>query len=163
MSWSGTGRPYIHAVRGMMVLCAVLGPVNRAQGQVTQLSNLAFGTILTGSTSSVSTTSGKAAEWKAHESLSLSTSVSFSLPTALTRAGGGGSMPVTFCSTCAVYRINTNNPVGGTTFNPASGTSLLLSVASDIYIWLGASVSPPLNQAAGSYSASVVVTVTNLL
>ncbi|HXC25289.1 MAG TPA: hypothetical protein VNU46_05185 [Gemmatimonadaceae bacterium] len=154
---------HLRAVRGLVMLVATLIAGHRAQAQVTKLSDLSFGTILTGSTSAVAVTSGNAAEWKAHEGLSVSTSITFSLPTALTRTGGGGTIPLTFCSTCAVYHTNTNNPSGGTTFNPASGTNIAVSIASDIYIWLGASVSPPLNQKAGSYSASVTLTVASLL
>jgi hypothetical protein len=32
-----------------------------------------------------------------------------------------------------------------------------------VYVWLGASVSPPINQKAGTYSATVVLTTTGML
>lgn len=143
-----------------LIVCT-LSVANVAPAQVTKLNDLAFGTILTGSTSTVTLTSGKAAQWKSHLGLAVSTSFTFSLPTAMTRTGGG-SIPLTFCSTCAA-RSTTNNPSGATTFNPSSGTSTLVSANSDMYIWLAASVNPPLNQTAGSYSASVTLTVTSLL
>ena len=153
----------VRAIGVETMLSAALGGIHSTQAQVTKQSDLSFGTILTGTTSTVSITSGNAAEWKAHEALSLSTSFSFTLPIALTRTGGGGSIPISFCSTCAAYHINVNNPSGSTTFNPATGTNITISIASDIYIWLVASVSPPLNQPAGTYSASAVLTVTKLL
>jgi hypothetical protein len=156
-------RRIVRAIGGATLLSATLGWIHNAEAQVTKQSDLSFGTILTGRTSTVSITSGNAAEWKAHEGLSLSTSLTFTLPNALTRTGGGGSIPISFCSTCAAYHTNVNNPSGGTTFNPATGANITISIASDIYVWLGASVNPPLNQPAGTYSATVVLTVNSLL
>jgi hypothetical protein len=72
-------------------------------------------------------------------------------------------MPVTFCSTCGVYRINNSNPAGGTAFNPNNALILTVVLLSDIYIWVGGSVSPPLAQTPGSYSGTMVVTVIPLL
>jgi hypothetical protein len=72
-------------------------------------------------------------------------------------------MPITFCSTCAVYKAGSTNPAGGTAFNPNSGTGLVLAVLTDLYIWLGASVSPPLNQKPGTYTGTIVFTVAGLL
>jgi hypothetical protein len=163
MKWRTVYRRIVRAIGVATVLSVILGGIHSVEAQVTKQSDLSFGTILTGRTSTVSITSGNAAEWKAHEGLSLSTSFSFTLPNALARTGGGGSIPISFCSTCAAYHTNVNNPSGSTTFNPASGTNIAISIASDIYVWLGASVNPPLNQPAGTYSATVVLTVTSLL
>ena len=155
-----------HALRALLVLGALIatgGVGTRASAQTTtKLNNLSFGTILTGTTSTVTLTSGNAAEWQYHQTLALVTSFTFTLPTAMTRTGGGGSIPLTFCSTCAAYRGTTNDPSGATTFNPASGTTTPVSL-SNVYVWLAASVTPPLNQPPGSYSASVTLTVAALL
>jgi hypothetical protein len=130
-----------------------------AASQVTKERDLAFGTVITGTTTSVSVTGTQSARWRIHVNLLSAGNFTLTLPTTLTRSGGGGSMSITFCSTCGVYRINNSNPVGGTTFNPANTQNFgLQALGANIYVWLGASVSPPLNQAAGSYSGTVVLT-----
>jgi hypothetical protein len=144
-------------VAGLLVLCAA-----PASAQVNAIRGLDFGTVITGTTTSISPSSAGAAQFHIYGILLLSGNISFTLPTTLVRAGGG-SMAVTYCSTCALYRVGTNNPVGATVFDPKVGTGLVVSLLSHIYIWLGASVSPPLNQVAGSYSGTVVITVAGLL
>jgi hypothetical protein len=132
-------------------------------GQVTTLSDLAFGTVVSGTTTSVAPTSASAASWRIHGSIGVAGVITITLPTSLARSGGGGSMPVSFCTTCAVYRVNNSNVSGGTTFNPNSLLVLTILVLSDLYIWLGGSVTPPLAQSPGSYTGTVVITVTPLL
>lgn len=127
---------------------------------VTLVNNLSFGTILSGSTTSVAYTDPRAAEWKVSSTLKLLNQVTFTLPTTLTRSDGK-TMSVTYCTTCAAYNTS-NSTSGATTFNPNTTYTIGLIALTPIYIWLGASVSPPLNQPAGTYSGSVVVTVAGL-
>jgi hypothetical protein len=131
-----------------------------ASGQVSTSRNLGFGTITSGTTTSVSKTSANAAQWSIHVPVSL---VGFQLTLPASLTGPGSAIPITFSSTDGVYRLNTNNPVGGTTFNPANFQSVVAALGANVYVWLGASVSPPLNQVPGSYSATVVLTTTGLL
>jgi hypothetical protein len=133
---------------------------SEAAGQVTTLRNLAFGTITSGTTTSVAKTSANAAQWRIHVPVSL-VGFQLTLPTSLT--GPGTAIPITFSSTDGVYRVNTNNPVGGTAFNPASFQTVAAALGANVYVWLGASVNPPLNQTPGTYSATVVLTTTGLL
>jgi len=134
------------------------GPV-RAQ-TVSTLSNLSFGTLIAGTTSSVIVTSPGAAQWQVTSTLKLLNQVTFTLPTTLTRAGGG-SMTVTYCTTCAGYSF-TNNPTSATLFNPNASYTITLVTFTPIYIWLGGSVSPPANQTPGTYTGSAVLTVIGL-
>src|SRR5689334_14930985 len=78
--------------------------------QVTKVRDLAFGTVITGTTTAVSVTGLNAAMWQIHVTLlaALGT-VSLTLPTSLARSGGGTAMPVTFCATCGRYRVNSSN------------------------------------------------------
>ena len=147
---------------GIAIAIALVIAPHTATGQVTTLSDLTFGTVITGTTTSVGATSASAANWRIHGSIGVAGIITLSLPSTLTRSGGG-SMPVSFCSTCARYRINNSNPAGGTTFDPNSLLILTIVLLSDLYIWLGGSVSPPLAQTPGSYSGTVVITVTPLL
>jgi hypothetical protein len=139
--------------------------VTSAKAQASRIQDLAFGTVITGTTTSASVTGPSAAEWRIHVSL-LSTLGSFTLtlPTTLTRSGGGASMPVSFCATCGRYTVNNSNVSGATTFNPSSTVTFsLLGVGSNVYVWLGGSVSPPLNQTPGSYSGTIVLTTSGLI
>jgi hypothetical protein len=145
---------------GILAALALLLARAEATGQVTTLQNLGFGTITSGATTSVSKTSASAAQWRIHVPVTL-VGFQLTLPTSL--AGPGTAIPLTFSSTDGVYRVNTNNPVGGTTFNPANFQAVTAGLGGNVYVWLGASVSPPLNQTPGAYSATVVLTTTGLL
>jgi hypothetical protein len=148
--------------RGALVLgVSLLGaPVASRAQTVTLMNSLSFGTIWTGSTTSVAYTAPGAAQWKVSSTLKLLNQVTFTLPTTLTRSDGK-TMSVTYCTTCAAYNTS-NSTSGATTFNPNASYTIGLIALSPIYIWLGASVSPPLNQPAGTYTGSVVLTVAGL-
>ena len=155
----------IHGRRRLAAVGAALSlaiGVTRANAQVTVLTPLAFGTVITGTTTSVGPSSASAASWRVHGSVGVAGVISISLPANLTRAGGG-SMAITFCATCGIYRINNSNPAGGTVFNPNAALILTIVVLSDLYVWIGGSVNPPLAQTPGSYSGTIVLTVTPLL
>ncbi len=142
----------------MLLLCLV---TPRARAQVTTIRDLGFGTIVAGTTTGISKTGPNAAAWKIRGLLGIGGGFQLTLPTALT--GPAGSMPITFSSSDGVYRINNSNPSGGVTFDPNNFVSIVLVVLSEIYVWLGASVSPPLNQPPGEYSGVVVLTTVGLL
>jgi hypothetical protein len=60
--------------------------------------------------------------------------------------------------------VGVNSPAGGTVFNPNTGVlGLTVLVASDLYVWVGATASPPLKQPAGSYSGTVTLNVAAIL
>jgi hypothetical protein len=135
------------------------------QAQVTALADLRFGTVVAGVPESVLPTSSDAANWRIHYTLlAVASNFQLTLPTQMARAGGGTGMPVSFCSTCGVYRINNSSPAGGTTFNPANQVNLpLLVVNSNVYIWLGGTASPGASQSAGSYSGTVILTLSGVI
>jgi hypothetical protein len=137
----------------------------RAQllSSLSQQRDLSFGTILTGTSTTVAPTSPGAAMWKIHGILSVSGGITFTLPSTLTIQGGSTTLPISFSSTSAIYNVGSSNPATGTTFNPATGKALVVSVLSDIYIWLGATANPPLNQKAGTYQGTVVLTVAGMI
>lgn len=133
--------------------------------QVTRESDLAFGTVIAGTPSNVTPTDPSAARWRIHfTALAAAASFQLTLPTDLTRVGGGATMPTSFCSTCGIYRLNNSNPSGGTVFDPANAVSLgLINLGADVYVWLGGSVSPPLAQVPGAYTGTVVLTVSGVV
>jgi hypothetical protein len=143
----------------LAALAAAVSPA-RASGQVVTMRNLTFGTILSGTTSSVGKASANSAQWRFTGTFALGGSFVFTLPTNLT--GPGAAIPITF-STTDGQRSTTNNPLTGTSFNPHASQSVSVLFSGSVFVWLGASVSPPINQAAGTYSATVVLTTTGML
>jgi hypothetical protein len=129
-------------------------------GQVAKLRDLAFGTITSGTTTSVSKTSASAAEWSFTGSTILGANFQLTLPTVLN--GPGATLAITFSTTDGIYRKGTNDPTGGTVFNPHNPVSIGLLQSGTWYVWLGASVSPPLNQKPGTYTGTVVLTTTGI-
>lgn len=153
------------AVRGALLPAALLlVAAPAASAQVTTLAPLRFGTIVAGARSSVAPAAAGAGAWRIRGILSVSTLITFTLPTTLARVGGGATMPVTFCSTCAAFRVNNPNPVGAPSFNPSTGLQgIIVVVISDVYVWLGGAVDPPLGQQPGSYVGTAVLTIAHLL
>lgn len=132
-----------------------------ASAQVASLRGLSFGTITSGTTTAVAKTSASAAQWRIAGSFLLGGTFSLTLPTVLT--GPGAAIPVGFGATDG-QRNTVNNPVGGSSFNPSTTQTIpVLTLPSTIYVWLGGSISPPLNQTPGAYSAAVVMTVAGML
>jgi hypothetical protein len=142
----------------LAAFACVVVPAN-ATGQVVTIRDLAFGTILSGTTTSVSKTSANSAQWRFTGTFTIGGSFVLTLPTTLT--GPGTAIPITF-SAVDGQRSTTNNPMTGSSFNPHNSQSVVLFIGT-LYVWLGASVSSPLNQTAGTYSATVVLTTTGML
>jgi hypothetical protein len=144
---------------GLAALVCVVG-AGTLEAQVTTLRNFSFGTIISGATSSVQSTSANSAQWRIHVNISL---VGFQLTLPTTLTGPGPAISLTFSATDGRYRVNNTNPNGGTTFDPQNFVTPTAGLNSDVYVWLGGSVSPPLNQTPGSYTATVVLTASGLL
>jgi hypothetical protein len=145
--------------RASLLVSLVAAPLS---AQVTADRPLAFGTVVSGTTTAVTKTSASAAQWKIHGSLLFAGGFQLTLPASLT--GPGTAIPLTFSASDGIYKVNSSSPTGGTVFNPQNFvliTPILTSL--DVYVWLGASLTTPLNQAPGSYSGTVVLTVTGLL
>ena len=76
------------------------------------------------------------------------------LPTDLNNAGN--LLPVSFTS-----GYNTlNAPGGATPFAPGSGASTSLSGTGALFVFLGGTVTPAVNQVAGTYNGTVTLQVT---
>jgi hypothetical protein len=148
-----------HRVRLLAVLIAAVVPAE-ASAQVITMRNLDFGTILSGTTSSIGKASASSAQWRFAGTFALGGSFVLTLPTTLT--GPGTAIPITF-STTDGQRSTTNNPLTGASFNPHVSQTVAVLFSGTVYVWLGASVSPPLNQKAGGYTATVVLTTTGML
>lgn len=144
----------------------LLASAGAAHAQVTVQNPLSFGTIISGQTTNVLYTASGAARWRVHfPILGTGIAVAFTLPSNLTRTSGGQTMGITWPANYAAYRINNSNVAGAVAFTPATGNNFGLTVfalGADLYIWLGGRVSPPLNQTAGTYEGTVILTVTGI-
>lgn len=128
------------------------------------LRDLDFGTVIKGVGTTVAPTAATAGEWQVGGSANAFVIINFTLPTVLTniQALPGSTMPISFSATSAVWRRATNDPTGGTTFNPASGAVGRLGPPPNpnLYIWLGGTVDPALTAKPGIYQGTVVVSLT---
>lgn len=85
-------------------------------------------------------------------------SLSFTLPDNLV-APGDLTLPITFSATSATHAPNGDYVSGATSFNPATGVSPSLIASGHLWVAIGGEISPPSNQAAGAYSATITLTV----
>jgi hypothetical protein len=121
---------------------------------VTAGSNLAFGNVFPGVSSTVAVTGASAGTFTVAGQGSAAVSMTFVLPTNLT--SGANNLPIGTWT----GNWNTTNAPTGTNFTPStSGTAATLSAAGNMYVFLGATVTPAVNQVAGSYTGTVSMTV----
>ncbi len=134
---------------------------NVAAAQFITIRPLTFGQIFAGQTLAIGPTQANAAYF----SFSATLTIGFGIvvPTELTRVGGTEKLPINFVGSDGLYRINNNNPVGATPFNPSTGALSLALLSAPVHVWVGGSISPPVSQKPGNYSGVIVVTVTRLL
>ncbi len=125
---------------------------------VTAGASLVFGDVFPGVNESVAITDAGAGSWSVAGQTDAEVTLTFTLPANL--ASGGNTMPIVFGATDAGYNT-TAAPGSATTFDPAGGATADLSADATgvLYIWIGGTVQPATNQAAGGYSAGVTLTV----
>ena len=81
--------------------------------------------------------------------------ISFSLPATLSSAGN--TMPI---ASFTGIHAQVATQVGGTGFTPSSGATTSLSAGGGLlFVWVGAQVQPATNQASGTYTGSIIMTV----
>ena len=130
---------------------------------ISTLRDLNFGTVIKGVPSTILPTAVNAGEWQVSGSANAFVIVSFTLPTQLTniQALPGSTMPIAFSGVSAIWRRSTNNPVGGTVFNPAIGAVGRLGPPPNfnMYIWIGGTVSPAAAAKPGIYGGNVILSL----
>lgn len=130
---------------------------------ISTLRDLDFGSVIKGVPTTVLPTAANAGAWQITGSSNAFVIVSFTLPTQLTniQALPGSTMPITFSAVSAIWRRATNNPVGGTVFNPATGVVGRLGPPPNptMYVWVGGTVAPALTAKPGIYQGNVVLSL----
>ncbi len=129
---------------------------------VTGSNNLQFGSVTPGTPKAVDkVTAGSAGEWEITGTASAEVTLDFTLPTELSD-GAAATMPINFTATDASYDDGSGGgqaaPAG--VINPAVVSTVNLSGAGDMTVWIGGTVNPDIAQTGGSYSADIIMTVT---
>lgn len=116
--------------------------------------NLSFGNVFPGVPATVALTDAGAGRFDLAGQASTPVTMSFTaLPGNLTF--GANNLPVAFTA-----GFNTTNaPAGATPFTPGSGASTSLSGTGALFVFMGGTVTPTVNQAAGTYNGTVTLQV----
>lgn len=132
----------------------------RAQSQVTGLRNLAFGPVIRGVPATVAPNDPvRSGRFYVRHRLNRQVRIQFTLPTRLTRVGGGGNLPITFRTTDGIAQGTAPSSVP-VVFNPNAAQTFTLVTSADFHVNLGGRVTPAAAQATGNYTGTVTLTVT---
>jgi len=131
------------------VTAVVQQPIN-----VAATNALAFGNVFPGVAKTVLVTSASAGSFAVTGQASTPVSMTFVVPASLT--SGVNTLPIgTFTG-----NWNGTNAPTGTGFTPsAAATAATLSATGQMFVFVGATVTPATTQAAGSYSGTLQMTV----
>ena len=117
--------------------------------------NLTFGMVIPGINTRISETNSNAGRFYIYAK-KVNFSINFNLPSNLT--SGGDNLPIKFTATKSE---NSNDAVAGTSFDPYTGTYFNARGSTrELYIRLGGTTAPSTTQAAGSYSGTIIMTLT---
>ena len=121
---------------------------------VTGARDLAFGNVFPGVAKTVVVSDATSGRFDLTGQSSGNVNVSFTLPTNLT--SGANNLPIGTWTGCTNA---TNTTTGCTSFTPSAGaTASAFSGAGALFVWVGGTVSPAANQAAGAYTGVVTLT-----
>ncbi|MEP7325428.1 MAG: DUF4402 domain-containing protein [Gemmatimonadota bacterium] len=123
---------------------------------VTGAVNLAFGNVFPGVAKVIAVNAATAGRFDVTGQATSPVLISFVLPANL--ISGANNLPI---GTWTGHHNTVNAPVGGTNFVPsAATTNSAFSAGGTLFVFVGATVTPATNQAAGAYSGTVQMTVT---
>lgn len=147
-------------LRFTLLLCALgLASMPLSAQTVTGNRNLNFGIVIRGIPNSVAPSDAiRSGRFYVRYQLNKQVQVRLTLPTQLTRTGGG-NLPITFGASDAFAKGTAGSSVA-VTFDPHTTQTFTLQSSPDFYINLGGRVAPTAAQATGNYTGSVTLTVT---
>lgn len=134
----------------ILASATVMQPIN-----VVGAVNLAFGSVFPGVARTVAVNTAGAGRFDVTGQPSAPVFVSFVLPANLT--SGANTLPI---GTWTGHHNTVNNPTTGTTFTPSAAmTTATFSGTGQLFVFIGATVTPATNQAAGVYNGTIQITV----
>jgi uncharacterized protein DUF4402 len=133
----------------MNVTAAVQSPIT-----VVAAANLDFGNVFPGVNKTVAVTDAAAGRFNVLGQAAAPVSLTFVLPTNLTN--GGNNLPIASWT----GNHNTSATPAGISFTPsAAATAATLSASGQLFVYIGAQVTPAIAQVAGNYTGTVQMTV----
>ncbi len=121
---------------------------------VTGARALDFGNVFPGVAKSIAVAAATSGRFDLTGQASANVNLTFTLPTNLT--SGANNLPIGTWTGC---HAATNNTTGCTTFTPSgSATASAFSGTGALFVWVGGTVTPAANQAAGTYNGTVTLT-----
>jgi hypothetical protein len=127
---------------------------------ITPINDLVFGSIIAGSTESVEPDMADAGSFQIAGEANAEVDLSLTLPSTLVNTLDGSlSLDIQFRSDDGI--VNTDNdPYGGNTFVPSSGTITNLSALSgELFLFIGGELQPSQSQEPGEYEGTITLTV----
>lgn len=116
---------------------------------------LDFGSVFPGVDKTIAPSAASSGRFSATGQASSNVNMTFTLPANL--VNGGNNLPINSWTGC---RDTDNDPAGCTGFTPsAAATAAAFSGAGELFIFIGATVQPAANQAAGAYTAVATLTL----
>jgi len=123
--------------------------------QVTGQQALDFGDVFPGVTYTIAPTDPAPGIWRVQGYGSAEIDLTFGLPAQLNF--GVNNFAIDFAGNTA--GVNTaNNPAGASVFDPAGGYTGDLGAGGDLYVFIGAQITPATGQAAGLYTNTISLT-----
>ncbi len=123
---------------------------------VTGARDLAFGNVTPGLNKVIAPDAATSGRFDAAGQAATNVNISFALPTDLT--SGLNTLPINSWTGC--WDSDTDPSAGCTSFTPSGAASpAAFSGGGQLYVFVGATVAPAANQAAGPYSGTVTITV----
>ena len=121
---------------------------------VTGARALDFGNVFPGVAKSIAVAAATSGRFDLTGQASANVNLTFTLPTNLT--SGANNLPIGTWTGC---HAATSNTTGCTTFTPSgSATASAFSGTGALFVWVGGTVTPAANQAAGTYNGTVTLT-----
>lgn len=153
----------LRPLRLLAAIAALLLVAQRVEAQavaVRPIQNLSFGFLLPGVATTVDAAQlARSGQIEVTATLGTQFEIRYTLPTAMT--GAGTTLPLTF-GTASAGAAPSSNPANLIRFNPAAAARFQLVTTTRATFFLGGQARPRAGQPVGSYSAPVVVTITNL-
>jgi spore coat protein U-like protein len=135
----------------ILASASVMQPIN-----VVGAVNLAFGSVFPGVARTVAVNAPGAGRFDVTGQPSAPVFVSFVLPANL--VSGGNNLPI---GSWTGHQNTVNNPSTGTSFTPSAAmTTAAFSGTGQLFVFVGATVTPATNQAPGVYNGTIQITVT---
>lgn len=120
--------------------------------------DLTFGNVFPGVSKAIAVTAATSGRYRVDGQSNASVTLTFTLPANL--ANGANLLPI---NSWTGHHNSANNATTGVSFTPsAAPTNATLSPAGRRWVFIGATVAPAANQAAGTYTATATLTVAYL-